>query len=104
MNIFFAAVGIIFGLAGAGTALVWTGRESLEDKQIRESQELNEGSEVKGGGSVEAQPVWLNEYQLYLFLAEFLMHCDMTNGPTDTLTHHEFYRIVFKLIRVVQGV
>lgn len=90
MNIFFAACGIVLGVAAAGSAMLLSGRKKTV-------------SIAMGGGRVMEVPVQINKYQLYLFLAEFLTKAGHTKPQGDTLTPYEFYRITHKLINAVQS-
>lgn len=90
MNVFFAATGLIFGLAGAGVALYWEGHVASAVK--------NASNTEHHGGS--PAPLLINKYQLYLFVAEFLRLSNNTSPSTaQNLTPFEFYRIIFKLIK-----
>lgn len=105
MNVFFASTGIIFGLAGAGVAL-WKGYSQEEHGQGQHGHGIiNSNTNPKVGGGDTLPPIWINKYQLYLFVAEFLRLSNNTKThPSQQLSHFEFYRIIFKLIKPIVDV
>lgn len=88
MNVFFAATGLIIGMVGAATALHWQGNSTS-----------TQGPKIGGGSTL------INHYQMYLFISEFLRLSGRTKpSASQELSHFEFYRIIFKIIKPVVDV
>lgn len=98
MNIVFAATGLLMGVVGAGVALVWHGADVSEDRDAKVG-----GAGVQENAAVVSPPIMLNKYQVYMFLSEFLRMSHMTkpcaDDLEDQLSHFEFYRIIYKLVK-----
>lgn len=95
MNIFFAAISLLTGMAGAGVAMLW------KSPAVLAAAASSEAAMMGGGPVLPSSLASANKYQLYLFVSEFLWRSKMTRNLTsDTeLSDYEFYRIIYKLVK-----
>lgn len=94
MDYVFASISLVLGVGGALFAI-------LSNRPDVSVVALTTGGGASGAPALQTA----NKYQLYLFVSEFLRGSDLAlpRSGDAGLTHFEFYRIVYKLVKPMVG-